>query len=504
MTSPPPQDAGRSPAQRAQRLLAAMTGARITGARITGARITGALLAGALMACGVVASAPAARAATVAVEGFTSTGTAVVRLSGRIVAGDAQKLLNATSTVHKAIVVLDSKGGMVGEGIRIGSIVRSRAFTTYVPAKAECASMCGVVWLSGRTRWLDAESKVGFHAAYNAQDKEVSGSANAVIGAFLQSIGLGLDAIGYVATASPRTVSWMTADRATRLGVSYAIAVPDQVAITDRKPVPGSLSPVAGQANANRFSCDLPTARLILDAMSKDRDARQAFLKDNSAVINRQCHGVAERASLVIETFHTELPMACIRRPGGAPCEWMQLADLTVTPDAPVPGVEALPAQTAVQSPVLDARRAFAGRVGVLGERDLCRTYLAGPQNKVEEPFDVVIAEAARRRLTAERCAGVVACADPAVVTRARGTNALACQDRLGTVGITELCAAALAPGSADWRDDPAFYWIRLEIRQRVVDVAACRKLLAPEPGSGTSASPLDTSEAPSLRSRRP
>lgn len=61
-------------------------------------------------------------------------------------------------------------------------------------ANSVCASGCALIWLAGSPRCMSSSAQIGFHAAYlmNAPSglPEVSSSANAVIGAYLNALGL--------------------------------------------------------------------------------------------------------------------------------------------------------------------------------------------------------------------------------------------------------------------------------------------------------------------------
>jgi hypothetical protein len=65
-------------------------------------------------------------------------------------------------------------------------------------------------------------SKVGFHAAYSGsgQFKRESGVGNAIVGAYLNQLGLSLDPIAYITTPGPDEIQWLSVRDALRIGIS--------------------------------------------------------------------------------------------------------------------------------------------------------------------------------------------------------------------------------------------------------------------------------------------
>ena len=91
-----------------------------------------------------------------------------------------------------------------------------------VSPQTECYSACALIWLSGPRRYLSPDSVIGVHAAFRTRDGETpeeSGVANARIGAFLNMIGLPLDAITYITTAPPDATLPITPAIARNLGI---------------------------------------------------------------------------------------------------------------------------------------------------------------------------------------------------------------------------------------------------------------------------------------------
>lgn len=153
----------------------------------------------------------------------TPDGVDLISISGTFTNGDDATFRKLAAVSDQAVVVLNSGGGTLHVGLEIGRAIRLRGFATAVPADALCASACALTWLAGSPRFLDPQSKLGFHAAYrlvNGRASE-SGAANALIGAYLNQLGLSDKAVVYVTSAPPEGVEWLTAETAAMVGIGY-------------------------------------------------------------------------------------------------------------------------------------------------------------------------------------------------------------------------------------------------------------------------------------------
>jgi hypothetical protein len=172
-------------------------------------------------------AAPAARAASIEVR-HVDGAVALVMVEGDLELGDIEIFRSRVASVTKATVAFRSDGGSLLAGIRIGMLIRVKSFTTIVPDAAQCASACAVAWLGGAHRFLGVGSKVGFHAAYvqKAGSTTESGPGNAVLGAYLDQIGLPEDAIVYITQAAPNSMKWLNMEEAAQHGIEVALLPP--------------------------------------------------------------------------------------------------------------------------------------------------------------------------------------------------------------------------------------------------------------------------------------
>jgi ATP-dependent protease ClpP protease subunit len=133
-----------------------------------------------------------------------------------------QKLLDSHKG-HVSQVYLNSPGGNIIAAVRIGGVIRNKKLHTVVIAKDRCASACGLIWLGGTQRTIEPTGSVGFHASYQIKDgiKRESGQSNAIIGAYLNSLGLSLEAVLFVTQSPPNKITWLSESEAKRVGITY-------------------------------------------------------------------------------------------------------------------------------------------------------------------------------------------------------------------------------------------------------------------------------------------
>jgi PAN domain len=150
------------------------------------------------------------------IQGYTP-----ISIKGGITLGDDERFEQIALGEDKAIVFLESPGGLIQPGLQIGKLIKLRGYLTAVPEGSQCASACGLIWLAGSERLVFPGGSVGFHVAYREQDGNVteSGQANALVGAYLSKLGLNFSAIEYVTRAPPSSMIWLTQADADKYGI---------------------------------------------------------------------------------------------------------------------------------------------------------------------------------------------------------------------------------------------------------------------------------------------
>ena len=149
--------------------------------------------------------------------------TDLISVTGVLNEGDEIVFRNLAAASSKALVFLNSEGGDLKAGIEDRTCHPPRGFATATPPGTLCASACALTWLAGSQRFLHPKSNIGFHAAYRVVDGKASesGVANALVGAYLNQLGLSETAIAYVTSAPPEGIAWLTAAKAQMVGITY-------------------------------------------------------------------------------------------------------------------------------------------------------------------------------------------------------------------------------------------------------------------------------------------
>src|SRR5262245_41824046 len=188
-----------------------------------------------LVAAAIIAPAREAVAATITVHEPDGEGRVFVDVVGQINDDDFKTFKEKTDQIYpigaghpnkQVIVTLISYGGHAKGGLQIGDWIRKRGMSTFVPGDRTCTSACALIWLAGRPRNVGDNSLIGFHATFDPKTRQATGAANAIVGAYLRDLGLGYDAIAFMARAGPTSVEWLTPDRSKEFKVAWAMLQP--------------------------------------------------------------------------------------------------------------------------------------------------------------------------------------------------------------------------------------------------------------------------------------
>ncbi|MGE5536130.1 MAG: hypothetical protein ACM3W7_11525, partial [Acidobacteriota bacterium] len=123
-----------------------------------------------------------------------------------------------------------------------GEMIRLKGFGTAVLDNMHCESACALIWLGGGPRFIGKTARIGFHAAYLAQSGEVTSDGNALVGSYLNKIGLSDDAISYATSAAPNSMRYLTLADARRLGINVSVLSPS---VASAAPSAKQIAPVA-------------------------------------------------------------------------------------------------------------------------------------------------------------------------------------------------------------------------------------------------------------------
>jgi hypothetical protein len=169
----------------------------------------------------LLAWATQAAAAEISIEPTNAPSSALIAVDGTLVPEDIDQFRSKVAGIKNAAVLFRGDGGSVLAAIRIGRYIRLKNWISFVPANTTCASACALAWLGGSRRLANATARIGFHAAHTIKGGQVTetGLGNAMVGAYLNELGLSDEAIVYITSAEPTSMRWLTAGDAATFGI---------------------------------------------------------------------------------------------------------------------------------------------------------------------------------------------------------------------------------------------------------------------------------------------
>ena len=179
------------------------------------------------------------------IPGFEPNQKAIL-VRGPIEEGDDSRFFEIAEETSRAIVFLESPGGLVTTGISIAAEISIRGYTTLVLDGSGCHSICVIMWVAGERRYMSPAANISVHAAYRTRNDasggvqtSESGMANAQIGAFLNEIGLSAEAIRYFTFAGPsEKLLDITPEIAQALSIDVYIQKPNGTISPGERPTP--------------------------------------------------------------------------------------------------------------------------------------------------------------------------------------------------------------------------------------------------------------------------
>jgi hypothetical protein len=211
-------------------------GTALQSCSLQGVTMTKKFLTATGLVCALIAPAAASAAEITATPCNNSVkGCYSIMIQGDILKSDDEKFAKVVkdNNITTAIVNLNSYGGELFSGLKIGLAIKDNKFQTFVGDDWTCTSVCADMWLAGSTRYYGgAKSHIGFHGAFwAASDKsgrpaknakpQPDSAGNAVVGAYLMEIGLNYEAIFTLSEPGPDQIYWLTVDRANKLGIEF-------------------------------------------------------------------------------------------------------------------------------------------------------------------------------------------------------------------------------------------------------------------------------------------
>lgn len=159
---------------------------------------------------------------------------------GEITSNTAQEFraFVKANKIENARVLLNSGGGSLLQGIRLGSVIRELGFDTGIASYSKgkmieqgiCASACAYAFAGGVGRYYSAaQTRLGIHQFYSTESKltnQTSQEISGMIVAYLQK--MGVDAFAFTAStlAGADNMLWLTKEDAEKLQFSNNGASP--------------------------------------------------------------------------------------------------------------------------------------------------------------------------------------------------------------------------------------------------------------------------------------
>lgn len=135
-----------------------------------------------------------------------------LRVGQSILPGDERLFLQRLAATPGATVVLSGPGGSVDAALAIGRLVRAQGLTTAVPAGADCASACALIWMAGQRRLLGRGARIGFHAISVMQrdgSQVQTHEFDHVLRRYLNELGFAADMTATMVNTRAAAVRWL-------------------------------------------------------------------------------------------------------------------------------------------------------------------------------------------------------------------------------------------------------------------------------------------------------
>lgn len=158
----------------------------------------------------------------------------IITIVGEIIPGDDRKFDATLATYPNArVVYMRSEGGEVSAALNIGITINERQMRAVVQDGDYCLSACALAWLGSPSRTLYSQSQVGFHAAWRTESggTQEDGVGNAMIGHYIKSIGLPLEAVIFATSASPTNLSYIPTQHSSWRGIDFIVEGVPQYAL---------------------------------------------------------------------------------------------------------------------------------------------------------------------------------------------------------------------------------------------------------------------------------
>jgi hypothetical protein len=125
--------------------------------------------------------------------------------------------------------------------LAIGRLIRTYGYSTNVNDDDLCASSCALAWLAGNARYMHLRAHIGFHATFTLDgngNRSVASAGNAIVGAYLQEMGISPAMIGQLTEAAPNDIYWLQATDANQMAQLRVNVLSDTGIVSQPDPLP--------------------------------------------------------------------------------------------------------------------------------------------------------------------------------------------------------------------------------------------------------------------------
>jgi hypothetical protein len=166
----------------------------------------------------------------------SNDGRYAVQVSGTIVPGDLQHLKNALSSIPNGshpVILLDSPGGAVLEGVDIAILIHNLGLPTFVAN--HCMSICFVIFVAGSKLGYEPNAQIGVHSAREgASEQETVGSMTSTMIMVRSAQSYRVippQILGKLVGTTPDGITILTADDLRQLGAQIYSQIPTTAAV---------------------------------------------------------------------------------------------------------------------------------------------------------------------------------------------------------------------------------------------------------------------------------
>jgi hypothetical protein len=162
----------------------------------------------------------------------------VIYLDGEFKSGDGnrfEQFLKKNNVPEYSTVVINSPGGSLLEGIKLGKIIREYNLNTDIGIKkigengsrgyenGICFSACGLAFLGGKFRYMRTGARYGVHRFYasstSPKDLEIAQIISAAIVTYVKEMGVDSDLFNIMTSAGPSEMAELKIDKLTSLRI---------------------------------------------------------------------------------------------------------------------------------------------------------------------------------------------------------------------------------------------------------------------------------------------